>query len=265
MMDSLFAKLDAISVTATSLPDADKTAIDHLHQAYKATLTDLDTAKRDIENHQTNSAWLTKKNERLLKELAEEREQARNEHVGDVISYFNGRHDLGLQRPHQWNDQIKELRDDQLTTFVTDWVLEQLGGKSFLDIATEKLVEEFQRMSWNVKRSRRNVTLQGFVYVEDDFSGHKRLSYQYGDKLKLLAKAIGRFERDNTDAPMGLLQNLQELMGYRKDHLFGEAIETYFQKCQQVIVFKNGNVRLTFADDATAAAFTTFYRHKLVD
>lgn len=265
MMDSLFAKLDAISVTATNLPSADQTTIDHLHQAYKATLTDLDTAKRDIENHQTDSAWLTKKNERLLKELAEDRDKARNEHIANIIGHFNSSHDLGLQRPHEWNDETKELRDDQLTTFVTDWVLEQLGGKSFLDIATEKLVDEFQRMTWNVKRSRRNVTLQGFVYVEDDFSGHKRLSYRYGDKLKLLAKAIGRFERDNTDAPMGLLQSLQTLTAYDADDLFGQAIETYFQKCQQVTVFKNGNVRLTFADDATAAAFTTFYRLKLVD
>lgn len=265
MMDSLFAKLDAISVTATNLPDADQTAINNLHQRLKDKLTDLDTARRDFENLQTDSAWLTAKRESALKELAEAREQARQEHLTYIIGHFNGHHDLGLQRPYQWNEEIKELDDDQLTPFVTDWVLEQLGGKSFLDIATEKLVSEFQRMTWNVKRSRRNVTLQGFVYLEDRFGGGKRLSYQYSDRLTLLAKAIGRIERDNTDAPTGLMQNLQALTGYDADDLFGRAIETYFQKCQQVTVFKNGNVRLTFADDATAAAFTTFYGLKLVD
>jgi len=266
MMDSLFAKIDAIQLDPTTLPEEDQAAVDRLTDQLRERLADLDAAKATLENLQTDSAWLDRKRQSVLKELAEDRDKARNEHIANIIGHFNSSHDLGLQRPHGWNDEIKELRDDQLTPFVTDWVLEQLGGKSFLDIATDKLKAAFQQAAWRVKRSRRHVTLQGFVHVEDSYSGgKKRLSHYAGEKLTVLAKALGRFERDTTNAPAGLAQRFRELCDYWGEPPFGEPIPTFLLKCSEVVVFKNGNVRLAFAGDAEAAAFTTFYELKISD
>lgn len=266
MMDSLFAKIDAIAVTATALPEDDQAAVDRLTDQLRERLADLDAAKATLEHLHTDSAWLKEKTQDLLNDLTKTRTEARQAHLERVIDYFNHAHDLGLRVPYQWGEQTEHLEDGQLTPHVVDWVLEQLGGKSFLDIATDKLKAAFQQSAWRVKRSRRHVTLQGFVHVEDSYSGgKKRLSHYAGEKLTVLAKALGRFERDTTNAPAGLAQRFHELCGYWGEPPFGEPIPTFLLKCSEVVVFKNGNVRLAFAGDAEAAAFTTFYELKISD
>ncbi len=266
MMDNLFDKIDAISVTATSLPADDQHAVDNLDFYFTEELQNLDAAKSSLENLQTDSDWLKEKAEDLLKELVEARQKAREAHVRDIVAHFNKSHDLGLELPYRWEEQIQDRADDQLTAFATDWVSEQLGGKSFLEIATDKLASEFRGGAWNVKRSRRHVTLGNYVYLRDDFGGKKRLDFRADEKLYVLAKALGRFERDSTTAPGFLKNKIYEMStGWGEEPPFGEAIRTGLTKCTDITLFKNGNLRLAFTTEAEASAFTTFYGLKLVD
>lgn len=266
MMESLFDRIDAISVTSSTLPETDQKAIDRLDALYQNQLADLANARTTLEGLSASSNWLEEKRVQLLEEIKRARANARNEQLQDVICYFNSTHDLGLTIPSKWNEQTDKVADDQLTSFVTGWVISQLGGKSFLNIATEKLAEEFSRMAWRVRRNRRYVTLPGYVYVEDGFRGDKRLSYQSRDKLMLLAKALGRFEASNTDAPWFLQKVFVDICGWSDDATpFGDTIHTHLLKTKEVVIYKNGNIRLAFNNEAEANAFTGFYNLQLAD
>lgn len=266
MMESLFDRIDAITVAGTTLPETDQKAIDRLEDLYQNQLADLANARVTLEGLSTNSHWLEEKRGQLIEELQKAHEGARNAQLHDVINYFNSTHDLGLTIPYKWDEQTDKIADDKLTSFATDWVMEQLGGKSFLDIATEKLKEEFSRMTWKVKRNRRHVTLPGYVYVEDGFQGDKHLSYQSRDKLMLLAKALGRFESSSTDTPWFLQKVFADICGWSSNATpFGDTIHTHLLKTPELVIFKNGNIRLTFGNEAEANAFTTFYDLKLTD
>lgn len=265
MMESLFSKIDAISVTETSLPADDQHAMDNLDFYLKDELENLDTAKADIENLNTQSAWLKEKSEDLLRTLITDREKVRQEHLQAVIEHFNNAHDLGLNTPYQWQNETTGIPDNELIKFATNWVQDQLGGKNFLEIATEKLAAEFRQRSWNVKRSRRHVTLGSFVHLTDKYGGGKRFDFRADDNLLLLAKALGRFERDNTSAPRILRDTIYEMCRGYDDPPFGETISTGLTKCSEMVIYKNGNLRLTFAAETEASAFTTFYNLKLTD
>ena len=264
MMDNLFAKIGAIDVTSKALPENDQQALDGLTESFNDQVADLLDAKTTLETLETESEWLRTQRGNLLTKLEEDKAKARKEHVAAIVSYFNREHDLGLNIPYDF-DQDLEPTPEGITKQVSDWVLSCLGGKTFMDVATDKLREEFQRTAWGVKRNRRHVTLQSFVYIEDDYSGGKRIGYHSSDKFLTLAKALTRFQYESTNPPYGLLRTVQDLAGYWNKPPFGEAIPTHLKRCPEFVIFKNGNVKVTFTDEESARAFTTFYDLKLTD
>ena len=264
-MVNLFAKIDAIDVTRKDLPENDQQALDGLSESFNDQVADLLNAKSTLKTLETDSEWLRNQRGNLLTKLEEDKAKARKEHVAAIVNHFNREHDLGLNIPYDFDQELEPTPDDGITRQVSDWVLEQLGGKSMMDVATDKLREEFQRIGWGVKRSRRHVTLQSFVYIEDDYSGGKRIGYHSTERFLTLAKALTRFQYESTNPPYGLLRTVQDLGGYWNKPPFGDAIQTHLKRCPEFVIFKNGNVRVTFTDEESARAFVTFYDLKLTD
>ncbi len=159
-MSDLLNKLDTINVTPTPLPESDHEALAGHHAYFLDTIADLHAAKRDLETLTTSSAWLRRNCHTLLEDLAEAERDTRQKHVDGIIAHFNREH--GLNPPHPYELHLDNVPNQALTQRVSDWVLAQLGGRSFLDTATEELRDTFTRRAYHPKRNGRFLAFFGF-------------------------------------------------------------------------------------------------------
>lgn len=264
MLNDLTAKIDAIPLATTSIPQEDQDALQGLDADLQHELAKLADARQAIHALDANNAWLSKKRQALLEELTKDVRLARHGHVNAVLNHFNGRHGLRLDPPRGWQDQIDPLPSTDITQHVIKWMQAELGSKDFLQLATEKLTSEFHKTIRRVKRSRRILTFERLVHVKD-YGGVKELHYTADDVLRVLARALGRFERDSTQAPANLARRIFDLTGSHDRVPFGQPVLTLLERSTQLAIYQNGNVKVTFKTEADANAFTTFYDLKLTD
>lgn len=262
MLNDLTAKIDAIPLTTTAIPDEDQAALQALDADLQQQLAELAEARQAISALDANNAWVNTKRQALLDEISKDVRLARHAHVNAVINHFNSRHGLRLDPPLGWQDEIDPLPSEGITQQVTKWVQAELGSKDFLELATEKLTSEFHKTIGRVKRSRRILTFERLVHVKD-YDGVKELHYTTDEVLYVLARALGRFERSSAQAPSGLAHRITEAT-WRHDAVpFGQPILTLLERSTQLVIYQNGNVKVTFKTEADAAAFATYYRLQL--
>lgn len=262
MLDDLTAKIDAIPLAATSIPQEDQGALDELDADLQRELAELRAARKAIQALDASNPWLDTRRQALLVELEKDIRLARHAHVHAVINHFNSRHGLRLDPPPGWHAQIDPLPSTELTQHVTKWVQAELSGQDFLQRATEKLISEFRQAARRVKRSRKTITLERYVHVKE-YDGVKELHHSANDALHVLARALGRFERDTTQAPAGLARRIYDITSQYDGVPFGQPVLTLLERSTQLVIYQNGNVKVTFKTEADAAAFATYYRLQL--
>lgn len=262
MLNDLTAKIDAIPLTTTTIPDEDQAALQALDADLQQQLAELAEARQAISALDANNAWVNTKRQALLDEISKDVRLARHAHVNAVINHFNARHGLRLDPPHGWQAQVDPLPSTELTQHVTTWVQAELGGQDFLQRATEKLISEFRQAARRVKRSRKTITLERYVHIKE-YDGVKELHHTANEALYVLARALGRFERDTTQAPAGLARRIYDITSQYDGVPFGQPVLTLLERSTQLVIYQNGNVKVTFKTEADAAAFVTFYSLKL--
>lgn len=242
-MNGLLDKLDAITPTPeqTSIPDADKRALEQIHTDYKKLEAELLLAEATLSNIHISAPHIRYDYDRLERETKRYRQDARTSHIEDLITHFMTTYHLKLRG---YPTEVRELEknpDHELINAVCQWVLKALNGKTFQQLADEQLQARVRGSLQHARHNRRHLT------------------FQYAtSKLELLAHAAYHFEQRGSRAEHDLLQTLRQPRGYYTSNP-GLAIHTNLKRCETLTPYKNHNVKVTFATEGDARAFMTYY------
>lgn len=214
-----------------------------------------------------DNAWVNAQKRTLEQQLARDTTQAKIHHISSFCTYLQ---ENGVLRDDR-NDlhrYLAHLDPDQVPAALTDWLTARLAGKSINETATTLIRQELQHAVTTVKHYKRYVTLEKFVTVRQiKTEGGKirdSLVHQPGrsdQNLRLLARALTRFQTNETTTPDDLRRTLHAAMHYNDgpQRILEVPIQTGFPRSPQIIVGRTEEVRILFATPADARAFLTLY------
>lgn len=245
-MDALLDKLDAISVPPqqTTIPQADREALQALHTQYKAEETELLAAEEALANIPISHPSLKYDYDRLIRETARFREDAREHHIKELVNHFATTYHLDLRARPTDMKELEQHPDENLIDAVCQWVLKILGGKTFQQLADDQLMAEARKHLPQAKMSGRFLT------------------FKYGTsstKIEILAHAAHHFEQPGNRASQKLLEELRHYGSSYYNRAAGMLIHTGLKRCLSFTPYKNHNLKVAFAAEADARAFMTLF------
>lgn len=214
-----------------------------------------------------DNAWVNTQKRALEQQLPRDTERATIRHISRFCTYLQ---ENGVLRDDR-NDlhrYLAHLDPDQVPAALSDWLTTRLAGKSINETATTLIKQELQHAATTVKHYTRYVTLEKFVTVRqvktEDGTIRDSLVYQPGrsdENLQLLARALTRFQTNETTTPDDLRRPLHAAMHYNDgpQRILEVPIQTGFPRSPQIIVGRTEEVRILFATPADARAFLTLY------
>lgn len=245
-MDGLFAKIDAISVPLqqTTIPQADREALEALHAQYKTEEAELLAAEAALRNIPISHPSLKYDYDRLIRETATFRKNSREHHIQKLVDHFATTYHLDLKARPTDMRELQQHPDDELIDAVCAWVLRVLGGKTFQQLADDQLMSDARKHLPRAKMSGRFLT------------------FKYGTsstKIALLAHAAHHFEQPGARAGERLLDELRHYGSSYYNRAAGTPIETHLKRCLTFTPYKNHNLKVKFASESDARAFMTLY------
>lgn len=217
-----------------------------------------------------DNAWINAQKRNLEEQLPRDTENATIRHISGFLTHLQ-EHGVTAAYPHdQMRHLVRILRldPDKLPAALTDWLTARLAGQSINETATALIRRKLQKAITTVTHYKHYVTLEKFVTVRQvmtqDGKMRNSLAYQPGrsdENLRLLARALTRFQTNETTTPDDLRSTLHAAMHYNDgpQKILEVPIQTGFPRSPQIIVGRTEEVRILFATPADARAFLTLY------
>lgn len=266
-MPSLFDKLDNVTVQpAARLEPQDQEFCQRVTDALINALSCLDQSQQLAVNAEEGFQALQERDSYPVHFLAEHhfdkaRQDARDAFAHRIVHHFHRRHDVDLDL-----HPFKELSKAEAITAdaVADLVLEGLGGLSFQDQAVQQLRDAFRNIAVKsyapVTLSKRVVKLPRFFYVDDFWLKHSGdIHVNNYEAVYELLRALAHFEDASWLKPSFHFQKLIDANYRHGLDNGGKPFELSTKRLKSVQVYRNGNVKLSFATGEDATAFVRYY------
>lgn len=271
----LLAKLDTLQVNPTqNISSDDQEAVNRIHTQYQEKIAELERFTKTLTNFDAQTSWAQSTIGDLSWDVRREREELDQNLSAQIISYFNGAHNLNLA-DYDYNRATS--KEDRLNpTHTINWILNQLEGASFTDKAVELLRERVRQEFGRATLKNNLLTIRDFI-TPYEMRGYDELrprstilSLYPGSEstFSLLADALAHaLDHTKTSVPYynDIARTLTSLYENIREHTstsseaWGQTHPVGTASVESVVLYKNGNLRLRFTSAEAAQRFATLY------